>query len=129
MTMTTSAIDPVFAAVSEHKALIKESNRLEKSFNTAMAKAEKKHGAPTPHGWPGEATISPFYDRWNRADRAERKAAMRMARVEPTTISGAAALIAHTRREIEARSAERAEDWLVTALKTAASALTRMEAT
>ena len=54
---------------------------------------------------------------------------MRMARVEPTTISGAAALIAHTRREIVARSAERAEDWLVTALKTAASALTRMEAT
>ena len=128
MTMTTTAIDPVFAAVSEHKALIKESNRLEKSFNTAMAKAEKKHGAPTPHGWPGEATISPFYDRWNRADRAERKAAMRMARVEPTTISGAAALIA-PRREIVARSAERAEDWLVTALKTAASALTRMEAT
>jgi hypothetical protein len=124
MTMTTTAIDPVFAAVSEHKALIKESNRLEKSFNTAMAKAEKKHGAPTPHGWPGEATISPFYDRWNRADRAER-----MARVEPTTISGAAALIAHTRREIVARPAERAEDWLVTALKAAASALTRMEAT
>ena len=129
MTMTTSAIDPVFAAVSEHKALIKESNRLEKSFNTAMAKAEKKHGAPTPHGWPGEATISPFYDRWNRADRAERKAAMRMARVEPTTIRGAATLIVHTRREIVARSAERVEDWRVTALKTAASALTRMEAT
>src|ERR1700730_9890671 len=129
MTMTTSAIDPVFAAVSEHKALIKESNRLKKSFNTAMAKAEKKHGAPTPHGWPGEATISPFYDRWNRADRAERKAAMRIARVETTTMSGAAARIAHTRREIEPRAAESVEDWLVTALKTAASALTRMEAT
>ena len=44
MTMTTTAIDPVFAAVSEHKALIKESNRLEKSFNTAMAKAKKSMG-------------------------------------------------------------------------------------
>jgi len=120
-------LDPVFAAITEHKVLIKESDRLEDSFMTAMAKAEKKYGkwarAPDHHSWPGEATISPFYDRWNRADRAER-----MARVEPTTISGAAALIA-PRREIVARSAERAEDWLVTALKTAASALTRMEAT
>ncbi|HEY4846327.1 MAG TPA: hypothetical protein VIH87_00670 [Methylocella sp.] len=49
-----------------------------------------------------------------------------MARVEPTTIPGAATLIVHTRREIVARSAERVEDWRVTALKTAASALARI---
>ena len=39
---------------------------------------------------PGEAIVSPVYDRWNRA---ERKAAIRMARRKPTTISGAAAMI------------------------------------
>jgi hypothetical protein len=125
-------LDPVFAAITEHKVLIKESDRLEDSFMTAMAKAEKKYGkwarAPDHHSWPGEATISPFYDRWNRADRAERKAAMRMARTEPATAAGVAALIAHARRVIVARSSEGVEDWLLTALKTAASALTRIDA-
>src|ERR1700730_9308600 len=37
-------LDPVFAAITEHKVLIKESDRLEDSFMTAMAKAEKKYG-------------------------------------------------------------------------------------
>jgi hypothetical protein len=36
--------DPVFAAITEHKALIKESDRLEDSYRTAMAKAEKSMG-------------------------------------------------------------------------------------
>src|ERR1700730_13957331 len=124
-------LDPVFAAITEHKVLIKESDRLEDSFMTAMAKAEKKYGkwarAPDHHSWPGEATVSPFYDRWNRADRAERKAAMRMARTEPATAAGVAALIAHARRVIAAGSnREDLEDWVPTALKTAASALARM---
>jgi hypothetical protein len=39
-----------------------------------------------------------------------------------------AALITHARREIAARS-DSVEDWLATALKTAAGALARMEAT
>ena len=101
-------LDPVFAAITEHKVLIKESDRLEDSFMTAMAKAEKKYGkwarAPDHHSWPGEATVSPFYDRWNRAGYAECKAAMRMARTKPTTLTGAAAMIDHTRREIVAGS-------------------------
>lgn len=48
---------------------------------------------------------------------------MRMALTKPTTLAGAAALIDHTRREIMARTPERVDDWLVTALKTAASGL------
>jgi hypothetical protein len=52
-----------------------------------------------------------------------------MARTKPTTIPGAAALIAHTRREIKAASdRENWEDWVPTALKTVADALGRMEA-
>ena len=89
---------------------------------------ENGHGRQTIVAGPGEATVSPFFDRWNRADRAERKAAMRMARTEPATAAGVAALIAHARRVIVARSSEGVEDWLLTALKTAASALTRIDA-
>jgi hypothetical protein len=51
-----------------------------------------------------------------------------MARTKPTTAAGTAAMIAHARRAIVARS-DGVEDWLATALKTAASALTRMGAT
>jgi hypothetical protein len=39
-----AGVDPVFAAIAEHKVLIKESNRLEKSCNTVRDKAEKKYG-------------------------------------------------------------------------------------
>jgi hypothetical protein len=76
--------------------------------------------------WPGYAIVSPFYDRWNRAGRAARKAAMRMARTKPTTLAGAAALIAYARREIT--GAYDMEGWLAPALKTVAVALARMEA-
>jgi hypothetical protein len=34
-------LDPVFAAIAEHKALIKESNRIEESCRTLRAEAEK----------------------------------------------------------------------------------------
>jgi hypothetical protein len=126
---TAADIDPIFAAINEHNALIRESDRLEKSYNTARDKAEKKHGKwnlENLHKWPGKAITSPFYDRWNRAETAERKAATRMARVKPTTISGVAALIVHAQHEIVARDAERLENWLVPALKTAANALAKM---
>ena len=83
--------------------------------------------APKRGEWPGEATVSPFYDRWDRAGNAERKAGMRMARTKPTTTAGAAAMINHIQCEIEARS-DSVEDWLATALKTVAGALVRMEA-
>jgi hypothetical protein len=130
-TANGAELDPVFAAIAEHKRLIKGSNRLEDSFRTARAKAEKRYGkwirAPNPGEWPGEAIVSPFYDQWNRADAAERKAAMRMARTKPTTTSGAAAMIAHASRELEAAS-DSIEDWLPVALKTVAAALVRMEA-
>jgi hypothetical protein len=131
-------IDPVFAAIGEHKALMRESRRLEKSYRVAVDKAGKKYGNRMEHirrcrsenrsedDWPGQAITDPFYDRWNLADRAERKAAMRMARTEPTTLAGIAAMIDHIQREIAAGSDM--EDWLPTSLKTAASALGRMEA-
>jgi hypothetical protein len=122
--------DPIFAAIAEHKALIKESNRLGKSCKTVRAKEEKKHGewilAPKSGEWPGKATVSPLYDRWNRVEYAASRAAMRMARTKPTTRAGAAAMIEHIRRETAGASA--IEDWVPPALKTVAVALTRMEA-
>ena len=53
-----AAIDPVFAAIAEHKVLTRELNRLEGSCKTARAKAEKRYGkwerTPNPGEWPGE---------------------------------------------------------------------------
>jgi hypothetical protein len=125
-------LDPVFAAIAEHKALIRESGRLSAATRAARSRAEKKYGewirAPNHGEWPGEATVSPFYDRWNRAGRAASKAAMRMARIKPTTPTGAAALITHVQREIEAPSDGHYGDWVTIALKTVAAALVRMEA-
>ena len=131
-----AVIDPVFAAISEHKVLTRESNRLEESCWTVRAEAEKKYGEwiSAPNDWPGKTTVTPFYDRWHRAGNAERKAGMRMARMEPATTAGAAAMVNHIRCEIAAACASRGsnsvdmEDWMMPALKTAASALTRMEA-
>jgi hypothetical protein len=68
------------------------------------------------------------YDQFCRAANAERKAGMQLARTKPTSPAGAAALIAHTRREIEAGSEEDWEDWVPTALKTVTDALGRLEA-
>lgn len=124
------AIDPVFAAIAEHKTRTKESNRLEAAACTARDKAEKKHGewigCRRSGDWLGEATVRPFYDRWNRAVRAENKAAMRLARTRPVTKAGAAAMIVHIQRAT-ARAFE-IEDWVPIALKTVADALNRMEA-
>jgi hypothetical protein len=122
-----TAIDPIFAAIARHKALIKEAGRLEAAASAARSRAEKKYGewirAPRPGEWPGEVTVSPFYDRWNRAARAASKAAMRMALTKPTTLAGVAALLDHGRRELVAAS-DSIEDWLPAAFKTAADAQT-----
>jgi hypothetical protein len=75
--------------------------------------------------WDHRAGIAPLRKQYEHAKATEGRAAMRMARTKPTTLAGAAALIAYTRRELIdiADSA-----WPVVALKTAASALARMDA-
>ena len=50
-----------------------------------------------------------------------------MARTQPTTISGAAALIAYTQRDIVENFNSDLSDWCTIALKTVAAALTRMK--
>jgi hypothetical protein len=126
-----AGVDPVFGAIAEHKALSKETDRLEESFRAAKAKAEKKNGkwtpAPNSGEWPGHATTTPLYDRWNRAVDAREQGGMRMARTKPATVAGAAAMVDHARREIEAPSDGCRGAWVTIALKTAASALVRME--
>ena len=125
-----AAIDPVFAAISEHKALVKEYIRCRNNSHAARARAEKKHGkslkgAAMLIAAAEDTTLE--YDQFCRAANAERKAGMRLARTKPTTPAGAAALIAHTRHEIEAGSGrEDWEDWVPTALKTVADALGRI---
>jgi hypothetical protein len=52
----------------------------------------------------GKQSTDPFYDRWTRAENAERKAGMRMARTTPTT-AAAAAMVNHIRCEIAAACA------------------------
>jgi hypothetical protein len=123
-------LDPVFAAIAEHKTRIKEYIRCRNDSEAAREQAEKKHGKSLE----GLALYTAAaedtkleYDQFCRAANAERKVAMRLARTNPTTTSGAAAMIAHIRHEIDAASdREDWEDWVPTALKTAASSLTRM---
>ena len=120
-------VDPVFAAIAGHRALIKEARRLEDSCRTVRAKAEKRYGKWTraPHSgeWPGETIVSPFYDRWHRVSEFEYKAARRLARTVPTSPAGAAALIVHVRRTLKTVPEVEWMDWVPLALKTVAAAL------
>jgi hypothetical protein len=72
--------------------------------------------------WDHRAGIVPLREQYERADAAEQRAAVRMARTKPTTPAGAAAMIAYTRRDIM----EGGVDWQMVALKTVAVALVRM---
>jgi hypothetical protein len=122
-----AAIDPIFAAIVEHKRLAMECRRLCRDARTARSHAEKKYGdprlLPDSTEWVGWAIVTPFYDQWNRTDRAARKAGMRMARTKPTTLAGAAALVDYTQRNY---TDEDNEDWAEVALKTVAVSLARM---
>jgi hypothetical protein len=62
---------------------------------------------------------------YEAANRADDKAAMRMARTKPVSPAGAAALLAYLQRDIE-KSLGSLADWHMIALKTAAGALARM---
>jgi hypothetical protein len=122
--------DPVFAAIAEHKALSKETGRLERSYRIARGKAEKKHGkwisAPKQGEWRGEATVRLFYDRWCRAIDAEHKMAIRMARTKPTTRAGIEAMIHHAHQAVVTDRDVREvdwRDWVPTMLKTVGAAL------
>jgi hypothetical protein len=122
-------LDPIFAAIAEHKALIKESNRLERSYRVARDKAEKKHGewisAPKPCERAGKATVRPFYDQWCRAIDAERKVAIRMARTIPLTTAGIEAMIHHAHQAIVTHDLREVDwrDWVPTMLKTVSRSL------
>ena len=124
-----AGVDPVFAAIAEHKALLREYIRCCNDSEAAREQAKKKHGKSLE----GMALFIAAaedtkleYDQFCRAERAANKAAMRLARTKPTTTSGAAAMIGHVRRET--KGASEIENWVPLALKTAVAALTRTEA-
>ena len=126
----TAKDDPVFAAIAEHKAVLKEYVRCRNNSERARDQAEKKRG----RSLKGKALFTAAaedtkleYDQFCRAERAVDKAAMRMARTTPTTQAGAAALITHTRREMGSEENWQ-QGWVTIALTTVAAALTRMEA-
>jgi hypothetical protein len=123
------AIDPVFAAIAEHKARAKEWGRLSSKLDEAWLEARKTHGERAGIEWGHRVGIAPLLEQSSRADTAKNRAVMRMARVKPTTQAGAAAMVDHARRELETPSDGYYGDWVTTALKTAASALVRMSRT
>jgi hypothetical protein len=145
-------VDPVFAAIAEHRARTKVWLRLYGKLDEAQLQARETHGARPweliawrdneaigeyeidncreellrqPGAdrkqiekeyldararlaaaeragveWDRSAGIAPLREQYERANAAERRAAMRMARTKPATLAGAAALIAYTRRDI-----------------------------
>ena len=137
----TANPDPVLALIAEHKALERKYLCVHKIFLAARENAEKKHGVQ--HSHPKTARereqfrerlsaaceeTNGEYGQFCRTGRAERKAGMRLARTKPTTVAGAAALIAYTQRGIVANFNSDLSDWCTIALKTVASALTRIGA-
>jgi hypothetical protein len=96
--------------------------QVEKEFRDA--KAREAAAARAGVEWDHRVGITLLRKQYERANAAERRAAMRMARTKPTTLAGAAALVAYTRRDLMD-----APDpvWPMVALKTVASALTRIE--
>jgi hypothetical protein len=97
--------------------------QVEKEYRDAKKReiAAERAGAE----WDHRVGIAPLREQYERANVAERRAAMRMARTRPTTPAGAGAVITYARRDIEVGLGPR---WPMVALKTAASALARMGA-
>jgi putative protein kinase ArgK-like GTPase of G3E family len=120
-----AGVDPVFAAIAEHKALSKETGRLQAAMMIARDRAEKRRGKSLKGAAllisAAEATTLE-YDQFNRAAKAERKAAIRMARTIPVTFAGVAAMIAHARQAIETDREVDWRDWVPTVLKTVSRA-------
>jgi hypothetical protein len=71
---TTTSRDPIFALIADHNRLA------DKYFETARAQDE------------GRACVCER----TRASDAEARAARKLAKAKPTTVAGAAALLAHT---------------------------------
>jgi hypothetical protein len=122
-TRNAAAPDPIFAAIAEHKALVKEYVRCNNISAAARKKAEKRLGKSLEGRHAAADATRPEYQKMCRAGGAEAEAAMRMAKTRPATAAGAAALINHVRREIEASFVLGVEDWMVPALKTVADVL------
>jgi hypothetical protein len=72
--------------------------QVEKEYRDAKA----REGAAERAGveWEHRVGIAPLREQYERANVAERRAAMRMARTKPTTPAGAAALVDYIRRDI-----------------------------
>ena len=95
--------------------------QVEKEFLDAKAREAAAERAGVE--WDQREGIAPLREQEERANAAECRAAMRMARTRPMTPAGAAALITYTRRDI----IEGEVEWQMVALKTVAAALVRME--
>jgi hypothetical protein len=90
--------------------------QIEKEYRDAKAREAAAESAGIE--WDMRAGITELRDEYERAERAQHSAVMKMVRTKPTTPAGVAALITVTRRDIGAGDTE----WHVAALKTAASA-------
>jgi hypothetical protein len=94
--------------------------QIEKEYRDAKARlAAAERAGPE---WDQRAGIAPLRKQHERASDADHKASMRVARTKPTTLAGEAALINYARRDLSGA------DWQIVALKTAAVALARIEA-
>jgi putative protein kinase ArgK-like GTPase of G3E family len=124
-----AGVDPVLAAIAEHRALSKETDCLETAMWIARDQAEKRRGKSLEEAALLTSAAEDTwleYDQFNRAAKVERKAAMRMALTPPTSPGGMAAMISHVRRALKTDRDVAWEEWVPLALKTVAVALVRM---
>jgi hypothetical protein len=83
------------------------------------AKRRERDAVRAGKEWDKRAGIAPLRQESERANRAARDAAMRLAKMKPTTVAGAGALLDYTRRDLEDGEVE----WHMVALRTVASSL------
>jgi hypothetical protein len=141
---TAKPVDPIFAAIAEHKAISQELwGRLYYALNEAEDEACKTHGRRTSYiwrrncdvhfelasaeragnEWDQRTGIAPLRAQYERGKLAEDRAKRHLARTNPTTPAGAGALVAYILRDLEDVELE---GWHSAALKTAAASLARM---
>jgi hypothetical protein len=107
-------IDPIFAAIDKHRNLLKECDRLFAVIDRNQKTLKKQN----------DRRLSSLRRQYERTLRAERTAGMRMAKIKPKTLAGAAALVAYTRADIKLGIGPK---WHLVALATVATALDDIE--
>jgi hypothetical protein len=125
---TSATHDPIFAAIEENRRLNEEWDRLERALDKAQGLARAEFGCRPSDDeraaweWDERAGLEELQDRREEVVDAEEQHRMRLAQTKPSTVAGAAALVAYVVEDMEIGGHE----WQTLALETVVEALNSM---